>query len=132
MSAGAEWVPLGEGSVAGARELVRSLAEAGIEAQLTAAPKKACCGGGGCGCGGKVQVMLKADDVGRAQDLMRNAWVEALAKEGTLEGGLVPLGVGEAPLPEGDSGEGDPTCPACGTQGPLADGACSDCGLQLE
>ena len=26
----------------------------------------------------------------------------------------------------------DPPCPACGTAAPLAAGACSDCGLQLE
>ena len=26
----------------------------------------------------------------------------------------------------------DPPCPACGTAAPLKDGACSDCGLQLE
>ena len=26
----------------------------------------------------------------------------------------------------------EPPCPACGTAAPLVDGACSDCGLQLE
>ena len=25
-----------------------------------------------------------------------------------------------------------PPCPACGTAAPLVEGACSDCGLQLE
>ncbi len=28
--------------------------------------------------------------------------------------------------------EGELPCPACGTAAPLVDGACSDCGLQLE
>ena len=27
---------------------------------------------------------------------------------------------------------GDPPCPACGTAAPLVEGACSDCGLQLD
>jgi hypothetical protein len=26
----------------------------------------------------------------------------------------------------------EPPCPACGTAAPLVEGACSDCGLQLE
>jgi len=26
----------------------------------------------------------------------------------------------------------EPPCPACGTAAPLVDGACSDCGLQLD
>jgi hypothetical protein len=26
----------------------------------------------------------------------------------------------------------EPPCPACGTAAPLIEGACSDCGLQLE
>ena len=28
--------------------------------------------------------------------------------------------------------DGEPPCPACGTAAPLIDGACSDCGIQLE
>jgi predicted amidophosphoribosyltransferase len=31
-----------------------------------------------------------------------------------------------------DTSKDDPPCPACGTAAPLVDGACSDCGLQLE
>ncbi len=33
-----------------------------------------------------------------------------------------------APIPE----DGEPPCPACGTAAPLLEGACSDCGLQLD
>lgn len=32
---------------------------------------------------------------------------------------------------ETDPQVGEPPCPACGAQGPLADGACADCGLRL-
>jgi len=31
-----------------------------------------------------------------------------------------------------DTSSEEPPCPACGTAAPLVDGACSDCGLQLE
>jgi hypothetical protein len=124
-----EWVSYGEGPVAGARELVRQLEEAGIEAQLGPAPKKACCGGGGCGCSAKVQVLLRPSDVEKASALMRNEWMEALKAEGTLQDGLPVL----ASAPADAEAEGDAiTCPACNHKGELVDGACGDCGLQLE
>lgn len=119
----------GEGPVAGAKELVRTLEEAGIEAQLGPAPKKACCGGGGCGCSAKVQVLLREADVAKAQALMRDEWLEAVKAEGTLKEG-VPVAAG---APADAAAESDDlTCPACGTRAPLVEGACSDCGLQLE
>jgi hypothetical protein len=31
-----------------------------------------------------------------------------------------------------DTAGEEPPCPACGTAAPLVDGACSDCGLQLD
>lgn len=131
MTDSTDWVTYGEGPVAGARELVRTLAAAGIEAELASAPKKACCAGSGCGCGAKVQVMLRPQDLERAQALMRDQWLEALRAEGTLEEGRPP--VSAAPVPEGEEAQGDAiTCPACGTTGALVEGACSDCGLQLE
>lgn len=119
----------GEGPVAGAKELVRTLSEAGIEAQLGPAPKKACCAPGGCGCSAKVQVLVREGDVDKAQALMRDEWLEALKAEGTLKDGL-PV----APSAPADAAadSDDLTCPACGTRAPLVEGACSDCGLQLE
>ena len=123
------WVSWGEGPVAGARELVRTLEEAGIEAQLGPAAKKACCGSGGCGCGAKVQVLLHPNDLERAQALMRDEWLEALKAEGTMTEGL-PI-ARAAPADVDEAGD-DITCPACGTKAPLKEGACSDCGLQLE
>jgi predicted amidophosphoribosyltransferase len=52
---------------------------------------------------------------------MRGDWRDNLAREG-----LVPVQVAMA----GDAEH--PACPACGTAAALVDGACSDCGLQLE
>jgi len=51
----------------------------------------------------------------RVAELLRGDWREALAREGAAEVDL--------------SGE---ACPACGCKLPLKDGACADCGLQLE
>jgi hypothetical protein len=52
---------------------------------------------------------------------MHDSWRDDLAREG-----LAPVAVAAAP-----GGEHLP-CPACGTAAPLVEGACSDCGLQLE
>ena len=53
--------------------------------------------------------------------LMRDEWREQLAREG-LEPVSIAIPSDSEELP----------CPACGTAAPLVDGACSDCGLQLE
>lgn len=52
---------------------------------------------------------------------MRSDWCDGLAREG-----LAPVELAAASDAE------HLACPACGTAAPLADGACSDCGLQLE
>ncbi len=52
---------------------------------------------------------------------MHGDWHDVLAREG-----LAPVAVAVA-----EDAEHLP-CPACGTAAPLVDGACSDCGLQLE
>ena len=42
-------------------------------------------------------------------------------------------GLAAVVLPGTEPPEGEhPPCPACGTAAALVDGACSDCGLQLE
>jgi len=53
--------------------------------------------------------------------LLRDDWRSHLEREG-----LAPVAVSAA----GDA-EHLP-CPACGTAAPLVEGACSDCGIQLE
>jgi hypothetical protein len=53
--------------------------------------------------------------------LLRDDWRSHLAREG-----LAPVAITVA-----SDAEHLP-CPACGTAAALVDGACSDCGLQLE
>jgi hypothetical protein len=50
-----------------------------------------------------------------------------------LRADLEREGVAPVALPtEEPEGDAHPPCPACGTAAALVDGACSDCGLQLE
>jgi hypothetical protein len=120
-----ELVPCFEGQVSAARELERALAAADIPVALAKPPSKACCGPGGCGCGAKVQVMVQRGDLEKVSAMFRDEWMEAVKREGTVEQ-LVKLGT-----PALDP-NADPPCPACGTAAPLVEGACSDCGLQLD
>ena len=120
-----ELVPAVEGPVAAARELERRLLANEIPAML--ATPDACCGSGGCA--PKLQVLVREQDVPRLGQLLKDEWLEALAREGTVGtvgAGLTALGLGTP-----SSGEAL-ACPACGFAGPLVDGACGDCGLQLE
>ena len=120
-----ELVPCFEGQVSQARELERTLADADIAVTLAKPPPKACCGGS-CGCGAKVQVMVQRADLEKVSALFRDEWLQAVQREGTAEQ-LVKLG-----LPAVVDPNAEPPCPACGTAAPLVDGACSDCGLQLD
>jgi len=52
---------------------------------------------------------------------MRSEWEDELARNGL---GFVQPKVADAT-------EGGVSCPACGTNAPLVEGACSDCGLTL-
>jgi hypothetical protein len=84
-----------------------------------------CCGagGGGCGCAPKLQLLSRAEDVDRIARLMRARWRDMALAEGTVDD--------DHPAVAADA-YGEPPCPACGTVGPLAAGACAECGLQLE
>ena len=73
--------------------------------------------------GGKFVLMVREADVPQVSALLRSEWREHIEREGT--GGLGLFGV------EAKEGE-EPPCPACGTAAPLVEGACSECGLQLE
>ena len=121
-----ELVPALEGVVSAARELERTLLGLEIPVLLAAPPKKACCGGG-CACASKLQLLVRADDVPRVGEFMRREWLEAVAREGVDPSSLVQLGTA---APGGV--EGPLACPACGFTGELVEGACGDCGLQLE
>jgi hypothetical protein len=66
---------------------------------------------------------VREEDLPRVGALVRREWQGVLEREGVQP--AATLGV-EAP--EGE----EPPCPACGTAAPLVEGACSECGLQLE
>jgi hypothetical protein len=85
-----------------------------------------CCGkgGGGCGCAPKLQLLAREEDVALVARLVQGRWRQMAWNEGTVDADHPAVA---APA-EGD----DLPCPACGTAAPLAAGACSDCGLQLE
>ena len=120
-----ELIACHEGTVASAKEMQQLLQAAGVESTLGTA--KSCsthAGGGGCGCGPKVQVLVHEDDLPKVQQAWRGEWLEAVAREGTLPADLT--------LVKDPPAEGEMPCPACGTAAPLKEGACSDCGLQLE
>lgn len=121
-----DWVPCLEASLGQLRQLEPELVASGIEFELAKPPPKACCGGG-CGCGSKVALMVRADDVAKVAKLLQDAWLAAVEREGTVAEGLVTL-----KTPASADAQAEPPCPACGFAGPLKDGACSDCGLQLE
>jgi hypothetical protein len=114
-----------EGPIAAVKEFERECLARDIPVLLAKAPPKACCSQGGCGCGGRIQLCAREEDIPRIEEFFRAQWLES-AKE-TLGEGLVQLKAPQEPA-EGE----DPPCPACGTAAPLKDGACSDCGLQLE
>lgn len=120
-----ELVAYFEGPLAQMRELERKLHSMEIDAELAKPPAKACCAGG-CGCGSKLQLMIHRDDVQKVAQYMQNEWLQAVQREGVIPG-LVQLGTPNE-LPEGE----EPPCPACNFVGPLVNGACGDCGLQLE
>ena len=120
--AGLDLVPFAESAVAQAKELERMLLANDIPVILAKPPAKACCGGG-CGCGAKVQLMVREDDAPKIAQLLQADWLDAVRREGTIDAGLVPLRT---------PGENELICPACQFVGVLVDGMCQDCGLVLE
>ena len=119
--ADAELVLCMQASLGDAKEVRDACLEADIPVLLD---RGGCCGKGGCGCGPKMDLLARSEDVPRVARLLQERW-RALA----LREGIDPRHPAvAAPAPA------DPDavpCPACGTVGPLADGACRDCGLQL-
>jgi hypothetical protein len=121
-----ELVSAAEGAIAQARELERRLLAQDIPVALARPPPKACCGSG-CACGTRLQVLVREVDVPRLGQLLHQDWLEAVEKEGTLGGGPALA------APSAEAAEGaELACPACGFVGALVEGACGDCGLQLE
>jgi hypothetical protein len=74
-------------------------------------------------CSPKFQVLVQREDAPRVAGLLQQRWLESIEREGLV---AVPQALRAAPE------EDELPCPACGTAAALVDGACSDCGLQLE
>jgi hypothetical protein len=114
----AEVVPALQAGIAGAKELVASCLANGIPAMLGRDDH--------CtqGCAPKAFLLVRSEDLQRLQELLARDWHALVASVGETEVSSVGVGI--------EAGEGEePPCPACGTVGPLADGACRECGLQL-
>lgn len=114
---GAKLVPCLETSLPDARALVEACLSMDVPAMLH---REACAKPS---CSPKFRVLVREEDSPRVAAMLRQRWLDNLAREG-----LAP--VPQALQPESEDGE--PPCPACGTAAPLVEGACSDCGLQLE
>ncbi len=120
--ADAEVIPCLEGNLPSAKELERECLAREIPVVIAKAPPKECCAGGGCACGSKVQVLVREEDLPKIQAFFHEQWNAAAQSEGLAQ--VAPKNTGEP--------TGELACPACGTAAPLVEGACSDCGLQLE
>lgn len=79
------------------------------------------CPGGGKSCGPKTHLLIAESSIPALAALLRDEWNDHLVREG-----LAPVALEMAPDAE------HPPCPACGTAAALVEGACSDCGIQLE
>src|SRR5215208_7036456 len=80
-------------------------------------------------CGTRTHLLVEEDDVPRVAEVMRSDWHDSLVREGLAP--MVATSHADADAdPDGDADpDAEPPCPACGHAGPLADGACADCGL---
>ncbi|XXF81678.1 hypothetical protein P2318_30490 [Myxococcaceae bacterium GXIMD 01537] len=100
----------------------RALVEACLSMEVPARVSREACSKPSCS--PKFRVMVREEDSPRVSALLRQRWLDSLEREG-----IAPT---QAPPPAADSEDGELPCPACGTAAPLVDGACGDCGLQLE
>jgi len=111
---GVELITAMAGSIPEMKKLRDRALAAGIPALIG-------CPGGGKSCGPKTHLLISEDEIPALAALLRDEWSDHLAREG-----LAPVSVTLA-----DDAEHLP-CPACGTAAALVEGACSDCGIQLE
>jgi hypothetical protein len=120
--ADAELVLCLQGSLGDVKEVRDACLEAEIPVLLD---RGSCCGQSGCGCGPKIDLLARSEDVPRVARLLQDRWRELALREGTIDDGhpvvAAPATTDTDAIP----------CPACGTVAPLDAGACSDCGLQL-
>jgi hypothetical protein len=108
-------VPAISGSIAEMKALRDRCLEAGIAATVGCPP------GAGKSCGTRTHLLVEQNDFPRVIELFHGEWQSDLAREGL-----------EVMAVAADESAEHPPCPACGTAAALVEGACSDCGLQLE
>jgi hypothetical protein len=120
--ADAELVLCMQASMGDAKELRDACLEADIPVLLD---RGNCCGKGGCGCGPKLDLLARSEDVPRVARLFQERWRALALREGTIDARHPAVAAPASADPD------CVPCPACGTVGPLTDGACADCGLQL-
>ena len=111
-------LPYTKASLPDGRRFVEQLLLHGVPALVR---KEEGCKSGSCG--PAFEVLVREQDLPVVAAMQRERWYEALEREG-----LAPR---LAPAAEVSETE-EPPCPACGTAAPLVEGACSDCGLQLD
>ncbi len=115
-----ELVPCAEMALMDARRLVDACLSADVPALVH---REAC---SKPGCSPKFQVLVRPEDGPRVAALLQQRWMDSIQREGLIPQGSAPSLA--LTVPE----DGEPPCPACGTAAPLLEGACSDCGLQLD
>jgi hypothetical protein len=113
----AEVVPCISGGIVDIKEVLDACLALGIPAVLD---RQESCGAHG-GCTPKIDLCVRPDDLPRVMTMMRERWQNLLDQEGTLPDYADAAAESE-----------EPPCPACGTVAPLVEGACKECGLQLE
>ena len=114
----AEVVPCVSAGISDAKEVLEACLAAEIPAVLH---RQDGCGSHGGSCAARIDLCVRPDDLSKVMALMHARWQNLLEQEGTLPD-------------RDDTGAqcDDPPCPACGLAAPLVDGACKECGLQLE
>jgi hypothetical protein len=115
--ADAEVVPCISAGITDIKEVFEACLAADIPAVLDRQDE---CGHGHA-CATRIDLCVRPEDLPKVMTMMQVRWQSLLEQEGTLE-------------PAGDAAtdEEQQPCPACGAPGPLVEGACKDCGLQLE
>jgi len=113
----AEVVPCISAGIADIKEVLDACLTADIPAILD---RQDSCGGGH-GCSTRIDLCVRPDDLPKVMTMMHARWQNLLDQEGTMPDESTGSAEGE-----------DLPCPACGVAAPLAEGACTGCGLQLE
>ncbi len=114
----AEVIPCVSAGISDAKEVFEACLAADIPAVLD---RQDSCGDHGGSCSARIDLCVRPDDLPKVMAMMHARWQSLLDQEGTL------------PDREGAGADSeDPPCPACGHAAPLVDGACKECGLQLE